>query len=161
MIKVAVSFFFLCAFLTFCSCNNEELDAKQANESLLGFWKVTSIESFYGEFTANGHNGLNIVKNEGNLGNFDFSSSGEVRYKFLRNDTTYQDTTTWVLRSRTELNTGFKITKFSLDMLGMRKSEVEFGNNVQNSQKNAQLAKFINWPDKPGYGVGFIISLSK
>lgn len=146
-------------FALLSSCLDDEL---KANESVTGLWEVTSIKSFYGQFTHNGgHSKLDIKSEEGNLGYFNFAGSGEVSYKFYRNDTTYEDNSKWYLRSRDERNSGFKITKYTLEILNDCAFEVKFGDGSKNSHKNTRRLELINWPNKPGFGVGIIMQLSK
>lgn len=131
---ISITTFVLIGIITtYSSCANEEVSAK---ESLPGFWKVISIKSFYAQFSINGGNsGPNVISQEGDLGNFQFSENGVVSYMFLRNDTTYQDTTKWILQSRTERSSGFKVTKYSLDISSDLKFEVLFGNGAKNFTK--------------------------
>lgn len=140
------------------SCTEEEIEAK---ESVIGEWKVTSIESLYGVFTTNGHNGLTPVNEAGNLGFFNFSESGELTYSFTRNDTLYQNTTEWKLHSTKE-RVGFNnVTKHKLDVAGFLNFEVMFGDGTKNSARNASEIELTNWPNSPGRGVAIILVLSK
>jgi hypothetical protein len=132
-----------------------------AMESINGFWNVTSIDSYYGEFITNGHNGLTTVRNEGNLGSFKFEQNGQVKYKFLRNDTIYQDPTNWVLKSGKELTVGFRATKYTVEVSTDYNFKVMFGDGSKNEMKDARKMELVHWPDKLSYGVGFVMTLSK
>lgn len=148
----------LLSLTTLDSCIEEELEAR---ESINGLWRVTTIESYYGEFTTHGHNGLDIVTNEGSLGSFEFEEDRQVKYKFLRNDTTYQDTASWVFTSTSERQVGFEVTKYGLDISSDYSFGVTFGDNTRNSAKDARQMTLIQWPEHAGYGVGIVILLSK
>lgn len=151
-------FSLIAALVTLSSCVDEEITAK---ESLVGYWKVTSIRSMYGHFTARGHNLDSVKSQEGDLGYFDFESNGTVTYKFLRHDTTYQNTTSWILETRKEQSGFFKVFKYELAILNEYQFEVTFGNSAKNSQVNAREMEFVQWPDKVGYGVGIVMELKK
>ena len=159
--KLKIFISILALFITvvnFSSCVDEE---GEAQKSVIGSWRVTAIQSLYGQFTSNGHSGLDVKREEGNLGFFDFTDDGTASYNFVRNDTTYQNTTAWTLTSREERNTGFKVTKYTLTLTNDFRFETEFGDGSHNSTVKANQLKFIQWPDKPGYGVGIVIQLEK
>ena len=141
------------------SCLDEGV---KANESIPGLWKVTSIKSFYGQFSDNGgHSGLDIKSEEGDLGYFYFTTGADVNYKFLRNDTTYENSANWNLQSRDERVSGFKVTKYTLEISNDFEFEVEFGDGSKNSQVRARQLELTQWPTEAGYGVGIIMQLSK
>ena len=143
----------------FSSCLDEEVKAK---ESVVGSWKVISIKSYYGQFSARGGSyGLNVISQAGDFGFFNFDDKGHADYKFVRNDTTYQNTAEWSLHSRNERVSGFRVIKYSLNISGDFEFDAAFGNGAKRSEVHARQLELTQWPNKSGYGVGIVMELEK
>ncbi len=142
--------------LTWSACDKDE---EQGIESIQGEWTITSIKSFYGEFTGNGHNGLDVVEESGELGTFSFGNS-TAEFNFIRNDTTYTGNGDWVMTLE-KVNAGFsKENLFTLSIDNHFTFEVEFEDGTSNAEKNATSATFITTPPA-GFGVMIEMELEK
>jgi len=141
------------------SCEKDEL---QGTESLRGNWTVTQIKSYYGEFTENGHNGLDVLEESDDLGYFNFSN-GSMEYNYTRNDTVYSGQGPWDLTasSRRQMMV-FKEVDFSLKVPNNDVNfEATFGGGARNSEKDATKVELYQEPSEPGFGVATEIFLSK
>ncbi len=135
-------------------------DKDQAINSLNGNWEVVGINSVYGEFFENGFNPSETVEEIGQLGTFNFSPDS-VKFEYTRNDTLYTGSETWIISSE-KVNTGFtKVTEFTLKIPNHFVFGVDFGNGTKDSEKNANEASFVAYPDSIGYGVFIELKLEK
>lgn len=130
------------ACLLFASCKKDE---RQAQQSLQGKWKVTAIESNYGDFSEGGYAVDTSISESGKLGTFNFSED-QVDYEFTRRDTLYSGSRAWQLRAE-KVNDGFvRVLQFTLTVENEFTFDVQFEDATKNSEKKAKTAIFWEQP---------------
>ena len=140
------------AMVFISSCKKDEA---QAEDSLVGEWQVTEINSYYGTFTENSQNIIGEKLEKGSLGSFLFKDE-VVDYSFTRNDTLYSGTDNWIL-SFEKVNSGFtQVNKFTLSIGNKFDFDLTFEDQTSNAEKDA---KFINLAETPTSGKGVMIML--
>ena len=150
--------FLACLFL---ACNKDEM---QAEESLEGEWEVVAADSHYGvveEFDfGNSFSISESASDTGQLGTFLFTQN-TVEFSFLRNDTLYEDSTSWNLDLERQREGFSRTNRFTLTIDEDFLFEVTFGNDIRNSEENATSITFIEEPNIPGPGVMIQLMLEK
>lgn len=157
--KMRIQALLLCSCLICFALGSCSRDEVQARQSLEGSWNVVEITSIYGEFSGNGFNPTQTIRETGALGSFDFSAS-TVDYSFTRNDTLFSGSAPWTLIYE-KVNSGFiRVPQFELEIEGKFLFEVSFGDQTKNAEKNATEATFRETPGS-GMGVGIELRVEK
>ncbi|MEK6154711.1 hypothetical protein WIW50_15690 [Flavobacteriaceae bacterium 3-367] len=116
------------------------------------------IKSFYGEFIENGLNGLAVVDEVGDLGNFSFNDFNNMEYRLVRNDTVYSNSGIWSIQQDRFREIGFfETTKLSIIVPEVLIFDVDYENS---SSPHRKIRLFIE-PDELGFGVAVELFLEK
>lgn len=138
------------------SCQSDDL--QDDIDRLIGRWNVIQINSYYGEFVENGHNGLDIVEETGDLGQFTFEDFDAMEYSFTRNDTIYVNSGSWGFQKDRFREIGFfKTTKLSITVPENQVFDVDF----RNSYGPENTIQLFMEPKNLGFGVAVELFLEK
>lgn len=124
-------------------------DEGEAQESIMGDWRITNILSEYGNFSqmelGSSFDVEQTVTDGSDAGSFRFTESS-VSYSFTRNDSLFTGTENWSLELLKE-NQGFvRVNKYSLTISDEFLFDVSFEDSTQNAQKDA---KNMTWHQEP------------
>ncbi|HCY82658.1 MAG TPA: hypothetical protein DHV22_14230 [Xanthomarina gelatinilytica] len=142
--------------LFYVSCQSDDLQDDIG--ALIGRWKVVQVNSYYGEFVEIGHNGLDIVEETGDLGQFTFEDFETMEYSFTRNDTIYSNSGGWGYQQDRFREIGFfKTTKLSITVPENQVFDVDF----RNSYGPENTIQLFMEPKNLGFGVAVELFLEK
>lgn len=146
----------LLAMLAISSCKKDEA---QAEESLIGEWNVTEINSYYGKFSETGQNIFDDKFEKGQFGTFLFKED-VVDYSFTRNDTLYSGSDNWIL-SFEKVNSGFtQVNRFKLVIGNTFYFDLAFEDQTSNAEKDATYVTLTETPTE-GNRVMIMLRLDK
>ncbi len=150
---IFIIIFFPIAF-QLASCTKDQV---QAENSLEGIWEVTLIRSNYGMFSETVFNATESIEESGELGTFNFMED-VVQYSFTRNDTLFNETSSWRIDLE-KVNSGFtRVNEFTLDIEDQFLFDVRFEDETSNAEKDAKNVSLTQIPqDNSGILIEIIL----